>query len=302
MSQQSTAALGSLARPRANFAVRVWKGYWTFAKKKPVGAISLVVLIIFGLTALFADQIAQHSPTVQLSGQSFKGPSADHWLGTDHMGRDLFARIVYGARISITVGFAALLLGKAGGVTLGMVSGYFGGRFDLAVQRFVDAWQTFPSIVLLLAIVTMLGPSLLNVVVAIGIGSMPGTTRVIRSAVLSVKENDYILAAKALGARSPRIIFMHVFPNVTAFVIISASVTLGGVILAESSLSFLGLGVPPPTPTWGGMLSREGREFMIVSPLLGVWPGLAITTVVMSFNLLGDALRDMWDPRLRGSR
>ena len=148
----------------------------------------------------------------------------------------------------------------------------------------------------------MLGPSLYNVIFAIGIASMPGTTRLVRSTVLSAKENDYILAARALGAREPRILFRHILPNITAPIIVSASVTLGAAILAESSLSFLGLGVPPPAPSWGGMLSREGRQYMMVNPLLAIWPGMAITLVVMSFNLLGDALRDVWDPRLRGSR
>ncbi len=303
MSEQSsvaTAGFGLARRPNA--LQRIGKGALTFARKKPLGAICAVVLIIFALTAVFANQVDRYSPTVQQSGQSLKSPSAEHWLGTDHLGRDIWSRIVHGARISVTVGFAAVLIGKLGGVTLGLISGYRGGRLDLFIQRVVDAWLAFPSIVLLLAIVTMLGPSLFNVILAIGVGSMPGTTRLVRSTVLSAKENDYVTAARALGAQEGRILFRHILPNVMAPIIVSASVTLGAAILAESSLSFLGLGVPPPAPSWGGMLSREGREYMIINPLLAVWPGLAITLVVMAFNLLGDALRDVWDPRLRGSR
>jgi peptide/nickel transport system permease protein len=303
MAQQAPAAAGGLVLTRRkNPVVGAAKGLRDFAKKKPLGAICLGVLVLFWLTAIFANQIDRYDPTVQLSGQALKGISSEHWLGTDHLGRDLWSRLVHGARISVTVGFAAVMIGKAGGVTLGLISGFRGGKLDLFIQRFVDAWLAFPNIILLLAVVTMLGPSLMNVIFAIGVASMPGTTRLVRSTVLSAKENDYVMAARALGAREPRILFRHILPNVTAPIIVSASVTLGAAILAESSLSFLGLGIPPPAPSWGGMLSREGREYMMINPTLAIWPGLAITTVVMAFNLLGDALRDVWDPRLRGSR
>jgi peptide/nickel transport system permease protein len=222
-------------------------------------------------------------------------------MGTDHVGRDIYSRIVHGAKVSITVGFVAVAIGTGAGSAIGLVSGFQGGKLDLYVQRFIDAWIAFPGLVLILVLVSMLGPSLLNVSIAIGIGSIPGTSRLVRSAVLSTKENEYIVAAQAIGATRIRVGARHILPNVTAPIIIVSTVSLGGAILAESSLSFLGLGVPPPAPTWGGMLSREGREFMIVQPLLGLWPGIAITAVVMAFNLFGDALRDVWDPRLRGA-
>ena len=255
----------------------------------------MVILIMFA-AALFAPFVARYDPLSQHAGRILEKPSLEFWMGTDHLGRDIYSRIVHGAKVSITVGFVSVAIGTAGGALIGLVSGFQGGKLDLYVQRFVDAWIAFPGLVLILVLVSMLGPSLLNVSIAIGIGSMPGTSRLVRSAVLSTKENEYIVAATAIGASRVRVGARHILPNVMAPII-----SLGAAILAESSLSFLGLGVPPPAPTWGGMLSREGREFMIIQPLLGLWPGIAITAVVMAFNLFGDALRDVWDPRLRGA-
>ena len=287
---------------RGGLATKVGKGLLAFAKRKPLGALCALVLVVFVLSATFASVVAPHNPNEQYGGQTLLSSTRQFWMGTDHLGRDVFSRILYGARISITVGFFAVTIGTSGGVLIGLVTGYRGGKLDLYAQRLIDAWQSFPSLILVLPLVSMLGPSLVNVCIAIGIGSMPGTSRLVRSTVLSVKQNDFILAAHSLGATMPRILARHILPNVMAPIIIAATVSLGGAILAESSLSFLGLGVPPPTPTWGGMLSQEGRAYMLSNPWLAIWPGVTIMAVVMSFNLFGDALRDVWDPRLRGSR
>lgn len=294
-----TAAL-AVARPANRLVIEAGQTSRSFIKRRPLGGISGIVILVMIIVALFAPQVARYDPMVQHGGRILEWPSWEFWMGTDHLGRDIYSRVVHGARVSITVGFVAVAIGTTGGSLIGLVSAFQGGKFDLYVQRLVDAWIAFPGLVLILVLVSMLGPSLLNVSVAIGIGTIPSTSRIVRSAVLTIKENEYVLAAHAVGASSIRIGARHILPNVTAPIIIISTVSLGGAILAESSLSFLGLGVPPPAPTWGGMLSREGREYMIIQPLLGLWPGLAITTVVMAFNLFGDGLRDVWDPRLRG--
>ncbi len=295
-----TAAL-AVARPANRLVIEAGQTSRSFIKRRPLGGISGIVILVMILVALFAPLVARYDPMVQHGGRILEWPSWEFWMGTDHLGRDIYSRVVHGTRVSITVGFVAVAIGTTGGSLIGLVSAFQGGKFDLYVQRFVDAWIAFPGLVLILVLVSMLGPSLLNVSVAIGIGTIPSTSRIVRSAVLTIKQNEYVLAAHAVGASSIRIGVRHILPNVTAPIIIISTVSLGGAILAESSLSFLGLGVPPPAPTWGGMLSREGREYMIIQPLLGIWPGLAITTVVMAFNLFGDALRDVWDPRLRGA-
>jgi peptide/nickel transport system permease protein len=262
--------------------------------------VSLVVLVVIILTAVFAPVVAPYDPTDTHRGRTLETPSWDFLLGTDHLGRDLFSRIVFGARISITIGFLAVFLGTSGGVVLGIASGMQGGKFDILVQRLVDAWMAFPGLVIALALVSMLGPSLMNVAIAIAIGTVPSTSRVVRGAVLSEKERDYVSAVVSIGAARLRLALRHILPNVLPPILILATARLGSAILAESSLSFLGLGVPPPTPTWGGMLSREGREFMITNPMLGLWPGLSIMLTVLAFNLFGDGLRDILDPKLRG--
>ena len=272
-----------------------------FIRRRPLGGVSGIVILLMFAAAIFAPWISRADPLFQHAGRILEGPSWDFWMGTDHLGRDIYSRIVHGAKVSITVGFVAVAIGTGAGSVIGLVSGFQGGKLDLYVQRFIDAWIAFPGLVLILVLVSMLGPSLLNVSIAIGIGSIPGTSRLVRSAVLTTKENEYVVAAQAIGATRIRVGARHILPNVMAPIIVVSTVSLGAAILAESSLSFLGLGVPPPAPTWGGMLSREGREFMIVQPLLGLWPGIAITGVVMAFNLFGDALRDVWDPRLRGA-
>lgn len=272
------------------------------ARRKPLGAFGALITLALILSAVMAPVVAPYDPLEQFSGKAFQAPSAEFLLGTDYAGRDMLSRLIWGARISLTIGIIAVAIGTGSGTCLGLLSGYWGGKFDLIVQRFIDAMQAFPGLVLNLAIVASLGRSTENVMIAVGITMIAGATRVVRSAVLSIRENQYIDAARAVGCRDSRILLLHVLPNVAAPILIIATVGLGGAILAESSLSFLGMGSQPPNPSWGLMLSGSGRANMISSPWLAIFPGVAISLTVMGFNLLGDALRDIWDPRLRGGR
>ena len=237
-----------------------------------------------------------------MCASGLKPPGAQFYLGTDNLGRDVFSRIVYGARISVTVGFAAVTLSLLLATIVGITSGYFGGKFDVLVQRVVDAWMAFPNLLFVLFIMAVLGPGLLNVILALGVVNAANRSRVIRSATLAAKENQFVEAARAVGAGHLRIILLYILPNVMAPIIIIATNALGGVILAESTLSFLGFGVPPPYPSWGEMLSGSGRSYMYRAPWMAIWPGVAISLGVFGFNMLGDALRDLLDPRLRGSQ
>jgi peptide/nickel transport system permease protein len=222
-------------------------------------------------------------------------------MGTDNLSRDLWSRIVHGARVSITVGFGAVAMAAVLATAIGVTSAYFGGAYDLIVQRIVDGWMSFPALVIVLSLMAVLGPGMLNVIVALAVLGTATQSRVIRSATLVVKEQAFVEAARAAGAGHARIILVHLLPNVAATVIILATIGLGVAILAESALSFLGFGVPPPHPSWGGMLSGSGRTYMYQAPWIAVWPGVAISLAVFGFNMLGDALRDVLDPRLRGS-
>ena len=221
-------------------------------------------------------------------------------LGTDYVGRDFLSRLIYGARISIVVGLAATTLNVVVAVLIGGTSGFLGGKLDLGVQRFVDAWLTFPGLLLLLTIMSLVGRGLPQLILVLGVTGGIGGSRVIRGAVIGIKDNDYLLAAIATGSSKMRSLIRHVLPNIMPVVIIIFSINIGGVIISEASLSFLGFGLPPTIPSWGGMLSREGREYMEMAPWLALWPGFALTITVYSLNMLGDALRDLLDPRLRG--
>ncbi|MBI2886513.1 MAG: ABC transporter permease [Chloroflexi bacterium] len=271
-------------------------------QRKPLGAFGAFLVLALIFSAALAPVVAPFDPLEQFSGKAFRPPGGEFLLGTDYAGRDMLSRLIWGARISLMVGIIAVTIGTGFGTLLGLVSGFWGGRFDLGVQRVIDAMQAFPGLVLNLAIVASLGKSTENVMIAVGITMIAGATRIVRSAVLSTRENQYIEAARAVGCRDSRILLWHVLPNVMAPILIIATVGLGSAILAESSLSFLGMGSQPPNPSWGLMLSGSGRANMISSPWLAIFPGLAISLTVMGFNLLGDALRDLWDPRLRGSR
>jgi peptide/nickel transport system permease protein len=288
-------------RPKRSKGAAIGRALWFFTKRKPIGAISGVIVIAMLLMTVFAERIAPYGYDEAVRGARMKPPSAVHWLGTDNLSRDLWSRVVYGARISITVGFATIFLGTAAATLLGVTSGYFGGKYDLIVQRVVDAWMSFPYLVIILSVMAVLGPGLLNVILSLSIIVAATGSRVIRGATIAVSQHAYVEAARAMGATHGRIVFRHILPNVTATVIILATIGLGGIILAESALSFLGFGVPPPYPSWGSMLSGSGRTYMYRAPWMAIWPGVAISLAVFAFNMLGDALRDVLDPRLRGA-
>ena len=272
-----------------------------FVREKPLGVISAVIICGVILVALFAPLIATHPRDFTDGNAILLPPSGEHYFGTDQFGRDVFSRIVYGSRVSIYTGFGAMLIGLTLAAILGVLSGYFGGAIDAVVQRVVDAAMAFPSLVLLLVLVSVFGAGILQLVIALGILGMFGNSRVVRSAVLTVKSNVYIEAARAMGAGNVRILVQHIVPNIFGPIMVIATVWLGTAILAETSLSYLGLGIPPPTPSWGRMLS-ESRTFMLERGTLALFPGLAITLIVFGFNMMGDALRDILDPRLRGGR
>jgi peptide/nickel transport system permease protein len=278
------------------------RGLWRLVKGKPLGAFRGIIVLVLFLCAIFAHWIAPYPYDETNVRQRLKSPGAQFYLGTDNLGRDLFSRIVYGARISMTVGFGAVGLSLLLATILGVTSGYFGGKVDVLVQRLVDACMAFPPLVILLSIMAVLGPGLLNVILVLGIVPSANRSRVIRSATLAAKENQFIEAAQAVGASHLRIILRYILPNVMVPIIIIATNALGAVILIEATLSFLGFGVPPPYPSWGEMLSGSGRSYMYKAPWMAIWPGVAISLAVFGFNMLGDALRDLLDPRLRGSR
>lgn len=280
-----------------------WAGWLrSFVARKPLGAIGGALVLLLLVVAAAAPVLAPYPYDVGNAAVRLQGPSLAHPFGTDANGRDMLSRVIWGAQISVTVGFGAVLISTVLAVTVGIVSGYFGGWLDLTVQRLVDIWISFPALVLLISLVAVAGPGLWSVTAILGILLAPGTSRVVRSAVIGIRHLPYIESASCIGAGHSRVLLKYILPNVLAPIIVLATVQLGTAILAESTLSFLGYGVPPPHPAWGGMLSGTGRAFMLQSPWLSIWPGLAISLAVFGFNMLGDALRDELDPRLRGSR
>jgi peptide/nickel transport system permease protein len=275
------------------------RALWRVLKRKPLGLASAAVLSILVLTAIFADVLAPYDPLETQPEIRLAPPSRAHLFGTDDIGRDVFSRVIHGARISLWVGLLAVGLGTFAGMIIGLACGYWEGRLDLILQRVMDAVQAIPGLMLALAIVSVLKPSTTNAMLAIAVVIIPGNSRIVRGAVLSAKQNRYVEAAQAIGCRQPRILVTHILPNVTAPILIIASIWLGNAILIEATLSFLGLGTQPPTPSWGLMLSSTGRAFMEQAPWLAIFPGLAISLAVLGFNLFGDTLRDAWDPKLR---
>ena len=269
-------------------------------REKPLGTACGIIILLLILVAIFAETLAPY-PYMKINMiERMQGSSVRHLLGTDFAGRDVLSRMIHGARLSITVGLAATSLNLVVAVLIGGISGFLGGKVDLAMQRFVDAWMAFPGLLLLLTIMSIVGQGLLQIIVVLGITGGIGGSRILRGAVISIKENDYFLAARAVGTPTGQILIRHVLPNIMAPIIIVFSINVGGVIMAEASLSFLGFGLPVEFPSWGGMLSREGRLYMEAAPRLALWPGLCLTIVVYSLNMFGDALRDLLDPRLRG--
>ena len=290
-------AVVALARARPG----VWPVTARFLRKKPLGAAGGVLMLVMALTAVFADVLQTHDPIATNAAYTLGAPNAEHWLGTDHLGRDIYSRIVHGARVSLIVGLASTLLGSVLGGLIGLLSGYIGGKTDLIAQRVLDILQGLPMLVLALVMSAALGPAIHNVVIAISIPIIPRAARVIRSSVLSIREMQYVEAARSLGVRHLRIAFRHILPNTVGPFIVLCTAQLGSAILVEATLSFLGLGVPEPYPSWGRMLSVSAAEYAQKAPHLVLFPGIAISLAVFGSNLLGDALRDVLDPRLRGA-
>jgi peptide/nickel transport system permease protein len=271
-------------------------------REKPLGAAGAVVFVLFLFCGLFADVLAPYGANQISPINRLKAPSWQFPFGTDNLGRDMLSRCLYGAQLSVIIGFCAAGLATLISVIVGIVTGYLGGKVDLITQRFVDAWQSFPDLIVLIVVVSVVGPGMPQIIGTLGLLLGIGGSRIIRSAVVSVRENMYVHAAQSIGASTPRILWRHILPNVLPPIIVLFTTRVGVVILIESALSFLGLGVPPPAPTWGGMLSGSGRTFMFQGPWLALAPGLCLTVVVYATNMFGDALRDLLDPRMRGSR
>jgi peptide/nickel transport system permease protein len=283
-----------------------WIAVARFARRKPLGALGGLIVLALVVTALLAPLIAPYDPRQIIREADnrvpvYVAPGSAYPMGTDHVGRDIVSRIIYGARISLYVGLGAVLIGVTGWFVVGMVSAYAGRTVDLLVQRVVDAMMAVPGLIIVLAIMAVLGSSLNNVIIAIVIGMLAPVVRTVRSQVLSVKQMEYVVAARAIGARSARVIVRHIMPNCLAIYLILATYYLGFAIILEASLSFLGVGVPPDVPSWGGMLTAAAQGHITKAPWAGIFPGLAIFIVVLGFNLLGDALRDVLEPRLRGA-
>ena len=297
---ESTATAGAITaeKKRRPFLLEV---VVRLVKEKPLGTIGGVIVLVLFLVGIFANFLAPYGYNEMVLGARLQAPSAKYLLGTDNLGRDLMSRIIYGARISMIVGVSVPAISVTLSVVIGGISGFFGGRIDLFIQRFVDTVMCFPGLVIMLTVVAITGPGLIQVILLLGIlGGIGGSVRVMRSAVMGIKGNVYVEAAKAIGCKDSRTMIKHILPNVMAVVIVSFSMGMGGAILAEATLSFLGFGIPPPAPSWGGMLSGPARRYMLQAPWMAIWPGLALSVVVYGMNMLGDGLRDILDPRLRG--
>jgi peptide/nickel transport system permease protein len=290
-----------LARPGAGPSRdSTWTVVRRFVRKKPLGAAGGALMILMLLAAVFAEPLSTHDPIATDAANTLAAPGIDHWLGSDHLGRDVYSRIIHGSRVSLIVGVMSTLLGSVLGGIIGLLSAYFGGKTDLITQRFLDILQGLPLLVLALVMSAALGPAIHNVIIAISIPIVPRAARVIRASVLSIREMQYIEAARALGVKHLRTAFRHILPNTVGPFIVLATAQLGSAILVEATLSFLGLGVPEPYPSWGRMLSVSASEYAQKAPWLVLFPGIAISIAVFASNLLGDALRDTLDPRLRG--
>ncbi len=297
MTTQQSDAL-TLGRPRTEGALKVVSG---FISRKPLGAAGALIIIIMVVMAVVGPLSTDWDPLEWTLADKLEGPSGEHWLGTDDKGRDLWSRMMSGARISLMVGFLSVAFGSGSGGVIGVVSGWYGGKVDNAIQRLMDALMSIPTLILAMAITAALGTNLLNIIIAIGIVQVPRANRVVRSQVLAVKESQYVDAARSIGAVNVRIMGQHIAPQCVAPWLIIATSALGIAILTEASLSFIGLGVPQPEPSWGGMLAGPGRTDFVRNPWMAIWPGLALSLAVYGFNLFGDAIRDVLDPRLRGT-
>ena len=298
----SVADVGTVAASKPGGLANLVTTLWRFCWKKPLGAAGGALIVLMLVTAIFAEPLSTHDPIATDATATLARPGGQHWLGTDHLGRDIYSRIVHGTRVSLIVGVLSSLLGSVLGGLIGLVSAYYGGKTDLITQRALDILQGLPLLVLALVMSAALGPSIENVVIAISIPILPRAARVIRASVLSIREMQYVEAARALGLKHLRIAFRHVLPNTIGPFIVLTTAQLGSAILVEATLSFLGLGVPEPYPSWGRMLSVSAAEYAQKAPHLVLFPGVAISLAVFGSNLLGDALRDTLDPRLRGAQ
>lgn len=273
---------------------------WRRLRKNKMAMLGLVILVMLALTAIFADVIAEYDTKViaQDIKNRLQGPSMEHWCGTDEFGRDIFARLVHGSRVSLVVGLISVSISLLMGGALGAIAGYYGGRVDNVIMRIMDIFLAVPSILLAMTIVAALGTSLINVMLAIGVSGIPGYARIVRASVMSIKDQEFVEASRAIGAKSPTTIFREILPNCLAPIIVQATLSVAGAILSTASLSFIGLGVQPPSPEWGAMLSG-GRNYLRDALHLTLFPGLAIVITILALNLLGDGLRDALDPRLK---
>jgi len=277
------------------FIVKLWR-------EKPLGAFGGLIFVFFLLCGIFAEFLAPTGMNDTNLAFRLTAPSLDFPFGTDHLGRDVLSRVLIGAQLSMIVGFMAAGLATIISIVLGLVSGYFGGKVDMIIQRMVDAWMTFPDLVLLVVVISIVGAGITQIVIVLGLLYGIAGSRIVRGSVISVKEQMYIHASQSIGGSTFYILRRHVLPNIMPVVIVLFTTRIGAVILSEAALSFLGLGVPPPAPTWGGMLSGAGRTYMYLGPWLAIAPGVCLTVVVYSINVFGDALRDQLDPRMKGSR
>ena len=300
ISRVATINFDSELRRAGADATRGWRRLAFLAQRHMLGTIGLIIMVLFVWVALSADLICRYDPLSVDSAHRLSAPDWRHWLGTDSFGRDVWSRIVHGARISLAVGIGSTSLGASIGVMVGLTSGYLSGWVDLVFQRVTDILQALPLLVLALVMTAALGPSLPNVILAIAIPLIPTVSRVIRANTLALREQPFVEAAKSIGMSETRIALRHVLPNTLAPLIVLATAQLGSTILTEASLSFLGLGIPEPYPSWGRMLSESAAEYVRVAPWLVIFPGIAISLAVFGTNLFGDALRDILDPRQRG--
>lgn len=288
--------LQKASRPRVNEGVRILRviaGRW-------INIIGLVIIAIFIIVAIFAPFLSPYDPNAQNLKAIMQQSSTEHLLGTDELGRDTLSRVIYGARISLIVGLAAVLVAAVVGTIMGLCAGYFGGWTQTIIMRFIDALMSIPPLVLMLSIAAVIGGGLKNILIALGIGMLPAYCRLTCGQIISLKESDFILAASSIGANDIRVMFRHLLPNSFAILLVAMTTNIGFAILAEASLSYLGIGISPPTATWGSMVSN-GYRYLTTNPLLSFVPGFSILAVVLSFNLVGDGLRDALDPRLRGT-